>query len=166
MQGPMFGGVPIVPAFVLFPVHVQQGRLPPPLEFLVDTGADKTMINAVDAEKLGVSYSRSAEGEDVAMFDGVRLREGPTMGGVGGGIKTYTVRNVSLLFVTLDDGRLIELHDEPLDELFVPEGTVREIPNLLGRDLLERFNFTYRPGDGFVDLARATLPGRYVVERW
>jgi hypothetical protein len=159
----IINGRPIVQAIVFFPTHQAAGVLPPMLDFLVDTGADYTLINAIDAEKLGIKYHTSAQDQNIATYDGIPLAAGPTMGGMGGGIRTYEIRNVSLFFVTWGRNRIVESHEEPLPCLYVPEGTVRQIPNLLGRDVLERFNLTMSATDKMVELARAAVRGTYTV---
>jgi hypothetical protein len=136
------------------------------LDFLVDTGADHTLINAIDAEKLGITYLMSAQGKDVATYNGVPLSPGPTMGGIGGGIRTYEVRDVSLVLVTWERNRIARSHEESLPYLYVPEGGVRAIPNLLGRDILERFDLTVSTTHKMVELTRAAIRGTYTVSHF
>lgn len=159
----IINGRPIVQAIVVFPAHRMAGVVPPILDFLVDTGADHTLINAIDAGKLGIQYHMSAEGQNIATYDGIPLAKGPTMGGIGGGIQTYQIRNVSLVLVTWDRNRIRESHQELLPCLYVPEGTIREIPNLLGRDILERFDFTMNAAEKTLELTRAAIRGTYTV---
>lgn len=156
-------GRPIISAIVLFPAHLKQGVTPPILDFLVDTGADKTLINAIDAEKLGIKYRMSASGEPVATYDDVPLQKGPIMGGIGGGIQTFEVSNASLIMVTWVDNNIVESHEEPLQCLYVPDGRARAIPNLLGRDVISRFNLNIQAVENSVELVRAAIPGSYTV---
>ena len=159
----VINGRPVVSAIVLFPAHQLGGVVPPILDFLVDTGADKTLINAIDAEKLGIKYHLSAGGQSSATYDDVPLVKGPNMGGIGGGIATYEIPVVSLVLVTWLGNRIVESHQELLSCLYVPDSRVRAIPNLLGRDILERFNFTMRAAEKTLELSRAAVRGTYTV---
>ncbi len=154
-------------ALVAFKAHLVSGQLPPPMIFLIDTGAEKTMINAVDAEKLGIKYQLSTGGLSIPFFGGIALHEGPVMGGVGGGIKSYIVPEVYLNLVTFLDNH-VELHGENLDVLYVPEGSARGIPNLLGMDVLSRFDCSWMNSKSLVNFDRIRTLGRYqcsIVER-
>ena len=96
-------------------------------------------------------------------FDGVALEEGPAMGGIGGGIGTFRVRDVHVLFPRLLDDCL-EMHEEVLDSLYVPAGRATSIPNLLGRDLLGRFDLHWSQALGTIEMNRTSTPGgRYSV---
>lgn len=161
-KGEFSNGTPVIYIFVVFPAHLVKRQTPPLLQFLIDTGAEKTMINAVDAEKLGIEYKVSAAGISVPYFGGQQLTQGGTMGGVGGGITAYEVEDVSLLLLTGLDTHT-EVHREYLSPLYVPEGRVRGIPNLLGRDLLSRFDVSWKSLESTIDLTRVAKPGRWEV---
>ncbi len=118
------------------------------------------MVNAGDAEKLDIEYKMSPGGIEVPFFGGVALKKGPLMGGVGGGIQSYEVPDVELILIT-EMNDIVELHGEHLDVLYVPEGRVREIPSLLGMDVLSRFNCTWNHEHLDVDLDRIPTLGRY-----
>lgn len=157
-------------AFITFPsplAQIEEGKASPnpvtlPLEFLVDSGAAVTMISGADVEKLRISYRKSSNGEEVPHLKDQPLEKGPKMGGVGGGIQTYVLPNVKLyLFSELEDRR--ELHEEDLEYLFIPEGKVKDIPNLLGRDLLSRFNIEWKSQEKSIELIRALEFGSYSV---
>lgn len=158
-----YEGYPLIDALVIFPAHLVSGETPPPLSFLIDTGADSTMISAADAAKLGIEYRLSAEGVSTPFFGGQPLRKGPNVGGVGGGIRSYEVKDVNLLLVTMLDEEKLELHEEHLDVLYVPEGGISEIPNLLGRDIICRFNMVWDSLKKTIDLTRAAIPGRWWI---
>lgn len=164
-KGFFFKGAPTVVAFVLFPLRSVQmekdGVSPLPLEFLVDTGADKTMISGADVSKLGINY-RPADGTLVPFLEDQPLEKGQNMGGVGGGIKTYVVPNVNLYFIS-DLGDRREIHEENLDQLYVPEGKVKDIPNLLGRDMLTRFDIVWKSQEPSIELSRSLEFGSYRV---
>lgn len=155
-------GYPLIYAFVLFPAHRAARERIPALQFLIDSGADKTMLNAIDAEKLGIEYRLSIEGKSEPFFGGLRLPKGPLIGGIGGGLEVYEVEDVLLIFRT-ERNNHIEYHEEFLDVLYIPEGTARSIPNLLGRDILNRFDFSWEISKGIIDFSRASKPGSYRV---
>lgn len=156
--GMIEGGRPVISALVMFPGHLVSGKAPPPLEFLIDTGADLTLISALDAPKLDIEYRVSAQGRRVPHFDGVPLEQGPQMGGIGGGIDTYRVRDVRVIFPTLLDD-CIEWHHETLSALYIPAVEATSVPNLLGRDILDRFNMYWNRSTGRIDMDRASTPG-------
>lgn len=161
-KGRIFGAKPVMLGLITFRAHIVQGKMPPPLVFLVDTGAEKTMVSAGDAEKLGIKYELSPEGILVPFFGGTPLKKGPMMGGIGGGIQSYEVPNVYLHLITLLDGH-VELHGEHLDLLYIPEGKVREIPSLLGMDILARFNCVWSSEHSYMDFSRIAKLGSYQI---
>lgn len=72
------------------------------------------------------------------------------------------MKDVSLLLLTRLDTH-VEVHREYLSPLYVPEGNVREIPNLLGRDILGRFDFSWKSLESTIDFSRVAIPGRWEV---
>lgn len=161
-KGEFSNGKPVIYMFVVFPAHLVEQETPPLLQFLIDTGADRTMINALDAEKLGIEYKLSSAGVSIPYFGGQQLTKAGTMGGIGGGITAYEVEDVSLLLLTRLD-TYIEVHREYLSPLYVPEGRVREIPNLLGRDILSRFDISWKCLEATIDLSRIAKSGSWEV---
>ena len=154
-----FKGTPYIFVNVLFPAHYRIGKeFPPPLTFLMDTGADTTMINSIDAEKLGIEYQVSTDEVDVPFFGGQPLEEAKKAIGVGGKIRTYSVKNVMLILRT-NTNKHIEYHTEYLDNIWIPEGRAIEIPSLLGRDIINRFSVSYNSNDETLDLSRVPIPG-------
>lgn len=153
-KGVFFDGSPYVFATVLFPAHYRKAKETPPfLTFLIDTGADTTMINSIDAERLGITYRAS-----VPFFGKHPLEEAMVVRGVGGEIKTYIVEDVMLILKTSLDS-YVEFHTEHLDHICIPEGGVIGIPNLLGRDILNLFDISYNNTKEFIDLSRVPISG-------
>jgi len=153
-KGVFFDGSPYIFATVLFPAHYRKAKeFPPFLTFLIDTGADTTMINSIDAERLGITYRAS-----VPFFGKHPLEEAMVVRGVGGKIKTYIVKDVRLILKT-SRNKHVEFHTEYLDHIYIPEGGVIEIPNLLGRDILNLFNISYNNTEEFIDLTRVPISG-------
>jgi len=159
-KGYVLEGAPFIKAFVIFPAHEVTKEYPPPLDFLIDTGASVTMISALDAEKLGIRYKTLIDGRSVPHFGDQPLKEGPKIGGVGGSIQSYIVKDVKLKFVTLLNN-YIEFHEEHLKFLYIPDGRAKEIPNILGRDVINRFKFLW--DDKLVELSRGVKPGVYTI---
>ncbi|MEA2075811.1 MAG: hypothetical protein U9O85_08825 [Euryarchaeota archaeon] len=162
-EGIFIHGRPFSSAKVLFPAYYKkQKTFPPTLNFLVDTGADTTLINSMDAMKLGIVYAESEEGRQIPCFDNVPLEEGKELKGVGGRIKTYVIRDVMLIFKTPLTGEFkdhVEYHTEFLDSICIPEGGAIEIPNLLGRDVINRFKMYYDGTTETLELVRVPIPG-------
>jgi hypothetical protein len=89
------------------------------VQFLIDTGANRTVLGSAEASQL-----ESELGVDLA-----GLPQGPDIGGVGGSLFTQEV-----------DAELV-LGDEriPLNILVAPPYPTPVIPSLLGRDVLAGF---------------------------
>jgi predicted aspartyl protease len=84
-----------------------------PVELLVDTGADRTILSPVDARRLGIALAN--------------LPRGLPSTGIGGQVTTRSIEAILT----------INAFSTPLT-LPIPEMT-RPIPSLLGRDILSRF---------------------------
>jgi hypothetical protein len=108
-------------------VSLKKGALKRKISFLIDTGSPRTIISERDALKLGLDFDRLE-----------RLRE--ELLGLGGFSETFKVRNVRLFFASENGG-----HSERLTEVIVhresdlPEDIKKQIPSLLGRDMIGRF---------------------------
>lgn len=158
----IFETKPLIPGLILFGAHLKTGRMPPPVVFLVDTGADVTLLSAGDAERLGIEYELSTEGAFVPFFGRKPLKEGPIMGGIAGRIQTYKVPDTYLQLITFLDGH-VERHIEHLDLLYIPDGAVREVPSVLGMDVLSRFNSNWDFEKAYVDFTRLAKLGEYQI---
>ena len=101
-----------VPAVGVFEMQV---------EFLIDTGADRSIIGSSDA-------SRMVRNLGVDLAD---LQEGPRGRGIGGAVATKTAE-IALKFDDFSENMRIEILEPPLDPGFA-------IPSLLGRDVLSQF---------------------------
>jgi len=100
------------------------------VKFLVDTGASKTTISESDAIRLKINYEELQKLETGMM-------------GIGGVVNTYSIKELTLAFVT-DEGS----HAEQIGEILAikhrvknkeEEERIKLIPCLLGRDLLDKF---------------------------
>ncbi len=91
------------------------------VDFLIDTGADRTIIGSSDA-------SRMVDEFGVDMAD---LQDGPRGRGVGGTVPTKTA-GVALRFDDFSKNMRMEILEPPPDARFA-------IPSLLGRDVLSQF---------------------------
>ena len=98
------------------------------VDFLVDTGADSTIIHPYDGHRLRVPFPE-LESEIVSV-------------GIGGR-HPYCPENAVLLFE--DGAGLREYHCEVL--IGRPSGNSDRLPSLLGRPLLNRWRMLYDPTD-------------------
>ncbi len=108
------GGVasrPYVYCDVDFPSQSNIGTVG--VDLLVDTGADRTILSPLDAERIGLDLSK--------------LHVGRPSRGVGGRISTKVV-----------ESRLSVQGYTAVIELYIPE-TRQPIPSLLGRDFISDF---------------------------
>jgi len=100
------------------------------IEFLVDTGASRTVLTEGDTAKLKINYVHLQ-----------KLTQG--MLGFGGRVDTYVIDDAELLFES-DKG----VHREHLRSLFVAKHEIEEkqlrermkqLPSVLGCDILDKF---------------------------
>ncbi|MCY4484135.1 MAG: retropepsin-like aspartic protease [Spirochaetaceae bacterium] len=116
-------GRPRVEAVVVLP-HLRTRGL---VEFMVDTGADTTVLSRSDAESIG------------AKIDG--LDDPHDVGGIGGTMRMYSVPAA----VCLSDGSNERSFDIPIgipDKIKDSAGYA-EMPSLLGRDVINRSVMIY-----------------------
>ena len=97
------------------------GLVEMPVEFLIDTGADRSIIGSFDASRMVRDFG----------VDLTTLQEGPRGRGVGGTVPTKTAE-VALAFGDFSKNMRIEILEPPPDAQFA-------IPSLLGRDVLSQF---------------------------
>jgi predicted aspartyl protease len=115
---------PFVSASLQFPTHDNRELA---VQFLVDTGADRTLLAPLDAARLGLDLDS--------------LEPGVPSTGVGGRTETRTVPAILSM-----DGVSIDV----TLTLLASKSQLREfpIPSLLGRDVLSRFAlFIDEPSD-------------------
>ena len=109
---------PYVTGFVDIPAAGVDGM---PVEFLIDTGADRSIIGSSDASRMVENFG----------VDFANLRDGPRSRGIGGTVATKTAE-VGLKFDDFLKNMRIEILEPPPDARFA-------IPSLLGRDILSQF---------------------------
>ena len=99
------------------------------VSFIVDTGADSTLLMPLDVESMGVDYSRL---------------EAKTMSVGIGGVSENFLEPALLAF---REGRRY-LHVYSLElEICKPSPDIMEIPSLLGRDILNRWRMIFDPSN-------------------
>ena len=89
--------------------------------FLVDTGADKSLLSANDARRLGINYRALGAPDPIT--------------GVGGALAVYPVQQATLAFA--DSETRVHFYTLTLDEM----------PSLLRRDILSRWRMTHDPSN-------------------
>jgi len=110
---------PYVEAVLYFP---QIGNEPVRVQFLVDTGADRTTLSPLEGALLRQRYG----------FDLLSLRLGSSTG-VGGSMVTRLIDAT----VTIDGFSV----DQEIAIFEPPPGSMPEMPSLLGRDIIYEFGF-------------------------
>ena len=101
--------------------------------FLVDTGAEVTMLHPFDAEQLGLNFAGLGCGQSIA--------------GIGGSAKVFD-QQLRLLFPDADTGAWYEYHQTVL--VAAPTEHNKSFPSLLGRDILRFWLTEYDPPNGLV----------------
>ena len=122
-------GRPYVQGWLILPRLNIQGDV----EFLVDTGADSTIIHPLDGQKLGVPFGE-LQGEIVSV-------------GIGGS-HPYFPEDAILLFE--DDVRLRQYRCEVL--IGKPSDILNRLPSLLGRSLLNHWRMVYDRTDNLLTM--------------
>ena len=118
---------PVVIGWVVLPELGVAGLV----QFLVDTGADRTTLHPGDADFLGIDFGKLSGGESVD--------------GIGGSVQMFSEAGELLFW----DEDAAEWRVYPL-EIDISERTEvnAEYPSLLGRDVLALWAMEYIPGDG------------------
>jgi len=98
------------------------------ISFLVDTGADSSLIAPADAKEMGINYSK--------------LRKPVESLGMGGIALSHPVRG-SLAFT--DPGKFIYVYHLDTLDIAAPDPEIEEMPSLLGREILDRWRMIYDP---------------------
>ena len=102
------------------------------VSFLVDTGADSTCLSNSDAIRLGIDYGA--------------LSDRSVCGGIGGQVAIYPVQ----AYITFAGTANLFAYEIELDIL--EDGSGRDIPSLLGRDVLDRTPMIYDKIQGVLSL--------------
>ena len=123
-------GRPCVQGWLILPRLNIQGEV----EFLVDTGADSTIIHPSDGLKLGLPFGE-LHSEIVSV-------------GIGGD-HPYFLEEAVILFK--DDARLREYRCEIL--ISKPSNNLNRLPSLLGRSLLNRWRMVYDPTGDLLEMS-------------
>ena len=100
------------------------------ISFLVDTGADKSVLMPIDANRLGVDYT-TLEGSAISV-------------GIGGQSNMFT-ESGGVLFLEGSNSLHLYLIDIRIPS-YTPE--ISDLPSLLGRDVLDRWRIHYNPSVG------------------
>lgn len=138
-KGFFFQKTPYIKARLIIPktlADIREGDV----FFLIDTGAVKTALSFIDVIRLN-------------LVDMLREAEVVEIEGVGGLTKVLTLKRPILLRFEDEsyDFNRRSIHIEPLEELWVlPESTT----SVLGRDILNRFEITYKVNEGEIMMKR------------
>jgi len=117
-------GRPYLEGRLVFPRLNLRGEV----SWLVDTGADESMLMAADALRFGVDYSQ--------------LRASPSQSvGIGGAMSSF-VEDAILVFT--ERGTVAYVYYLSL-EIAPFSREIQDLPSLLGRDILDRWRMTYEP---------------------
>lgn len=115
------------------------------VSFLIDTGADSSLIAPADARAMRMPYGRL--GRPLESL------------GIGGRALSHSVR-ASIAFI--DPGKAVHIYHLDALDVAVPDPEIDEMPSLLGREILDRWRMTYDRQRGVLSFvvrsADVTLP--------
>jgi len=97
------------------------------ISFLVDTGADHTLLNPLDGIRMGMDYSQLIGDNEMV--------------GIGGLCHNYVE---STIVVFSEPKKFLYVYNIDL-EITPPNPEISDIPSLLGRDILDQWRMTYNP---------------------
>jgi hypothetical protein len=126
-------------------------------QFLVDSGADMTVLSGSDAIQSGFASAATTDGDDDMRFPPDSNVETVTAQGVGGESTMYIIRNpVEIGFIDRDASGEDHsvLHLEGLAALQIAPDTTH---SLLGRDVINRFDVTFSYVDQQVEFERRDI---------
>jgi hypothetical protein len=107
------------------------------LNLCIDTGASSTIILDKDIRYLRLNLKDLKKAEK-------------NIGGIGGIIDTYIIEDAKIIFKTEEElNLLVGVHR--MDKLTEQEKKIiTKLPSLLGRDIIEKFKFTFRKKENLV----------------
>jgi hypothetical protein len=114
-------GRPYIEGRILIPRLQVSGDV----SFMVDTGADKTVLMPLDADRLRVDYSLLSNTVNIV--------------GIGGAVRNF-VEAAHLVFA--EPGLCLHIYNINLN-VCAPSPDIETIPSLLGRDVLDHWTLTY-----------------------
>ena len=103
------------------------------ISWLVDTGADGSLLNPNDGQRLQLDYSRLT-GDNSAT-------------GIGGEMHCF-VEPAVLVFT--DPGTRLYVYMFDLD-ISAPDPGISDLPSLLGRDIIDQWRVTYDPANDLLE---------------
>lgn len=113
-------------------IEIYELHIGGPISFLIDTGADRTVLMPSDALRMGLDYSLLAQ----------EHQSTSAMRGIGGAARFFS-RKAVIIIDNSDDIFIDQINIEILqpENLQDTEG----IPSLLGRDVLKNWRMDYWP---------------------
>jgi hypothetical protein len=129
-----------------FAVHLQSLIFHGVVWFLVDSGASRTTLLDRDTKLLQIST------------EALKPSSLPIVG-IGGSVRSFLIPNVEFTFVS-DEGDVTFQQDlwlvqHDLERLPPEEASrILRLPSVLGRDLINKFHFSYDYQSGLVELER------------
>jgi predicted aspartyl protease len=100
------------------------------VSFLVDTGADRSLLNPPDARELGLESAELAPEIEI------------------GGVTESGRHHVELASISFLTGQRLYVYRLPLLVADPSRVDVNLLPSILGRDILNRWDMSYRPSRG------------------
>jgi hypothetical protein len=103
-----------------------------PVSFLMDTGADCTVLMPADAKRLGVDHAK--------------IMDRAESHGVGGKSLDYAI---DAIITIIDPGVMAYAWQIKL-RVMAPHPAIEQAPSLLGRDILKHWRLIYEPSAGLL----------------
>ena len=129
-------GAPYVEGRVVFPRLGIHGDV----SFLVDTGADTSLLSAMDAIHIGIDFGRITRRSEAQGLGGIIV---PTY--VEQAIVVFSEPGVAIWAYRGDLEITTPDPDDYITEVPIDTEEARKVPSLLGREILDRWRMVYDP---------------------
>ena len=117
-------GQPCIEGQITIPRLGSKGKV----SFLLDTGADRSILMPLDAGKINVNYTKLKDEESLM----------ETSVGIGGSSQNY----IEKALVAFANDKMIYVYSIVLG-IFTPSKKTRGFPSLLGRDIIDQWRVIY-----------------------
>lgn len=145
IEGYFRSGLDLEPAaYVRTYIYLPRLGISGSVDFLIDTGADRTALHPWDIDNLGISYRR------------LRRSTLTYAGGIGGELGYYRESGIVVFRESQSQTRAYELDFHISERTNAPE--LDDLPSLLGRNFLNYCDFRMNKPNNLVEIEPLAIP--------